>query len=416
MKKSTLVYTFIFSLVAGVVLQFGYLFATSDSFLQEYQNKAKNFIYSSRLLDTSSHVSAELLALKWHNSALSEKQVVEQIKDILIQEERPYQVHLYSVNSGRFYPNIQSDSKDGHASRVLDCAQTTQCRNTYHIEEKSRYFVFNGLKGATNFRINTPIYVDEQLVAKLLIDMPLHAYLDAGFMLVEEFGRRMTHFIISDNNSTALTVHQEYPLSDDAVIQVRTSYVYMLTSHIGSILLTSILLFLAAISALLYKQTIQQRQAMNPRETFFDNNTGTYFSSVLKSDYFLDTVQEHEHNTLVYLQYDADKVKKEHGSEYIAIAFQHFVHVVNQFIRSTDFLIQVDGKQNQLMVVLPKCSIDNAKKVMAKMFYNFDREVFSDKNIVLNAAWTAAEFGQQQEFSQAIKEAKEQIRQSMKYN
>ncbi len=280
--------------------------------------------------------------------------------------------------------------EDKSFKEQIKCSESNYCLFLYENSQRGfkgyTYDMFeNAAEKTAIFTISAPVINRGERIGSLILDMPVNKFFDEQVYFNKTYATGKNIYTISSSSIPFLNTHKDYVIDNVNVLRVQVSYLQVWLSKIGLFLLYTVIAFCLMLLSLNKKEYIAlvedvKEKAKSPQETFYDDMKKTYCSSILASEYLKEIVNRYEHNSLILVKYDVEEAK---ANEILNQADQHIVYILNSFVRSTDFIIRYS--EDELLILLPKCSTENATKIVHKMFFNLGEQTYSEMQLKVKA-------------------------------
>ncbi len=272
----------------------------------------------------------------------------------------------------------------------IKCKESNYCLFLYENSQRGfkgyTYDMFaSATDNTTTFSVSAPITNNGERVGSLILDIPVDKLFDEKVYFNKQYNNGKNIYTISTSSSSFLKVSQDYTIDNVNTLRVEVSYLDIWLGKSGLILLYGFIAFCLMLLSLNKKEYVAlvedvKEKAKSPQETFYDDIQKTYSANILSSEYLKEIVNRHENNTLILVKYDLEQARE---YDVVTQADSHIVYILSSFVRSTDFIIRYS--EDELLILLPKCSTENATKIVHKMFFNLGEQTYSDRKLKVKA-------------------------------
>ncbi len=225
-------------------------------------------------------------------------------------------------------------------------------------------------------------------VAQLLLDMPLQSWFAKPMFAVQSAsGKRLMVDIFLTTHSSFSYVKQ-VDVNPEFAFRAHLSYLDIWWQSASLSGLYASLIFITLMAAqLTTSRASATRIEMLEHDWFADETQQIYNARFLKSQKLSRMINNDVEDSTILVRYGHQQLVEKYGETVALAAYQHLVTQIKAFIRNSDYLI--DLKNGELLIYLPKCTTDNADKVLKKIFYNLREERYSDQQLPLKAFYFA---------------------------
>lgn len=243
--------------------------------------------------------------------------------------------------------------------------------------------------------IASPIYVKNEIVADISIDMSVDDY---PFFRHKTFIRKELpkNEIKTDTDKNVITVitDNRYPMSGlsystEYVADDRNVFVYKVSFI--QVIIESIWIFvlLMLISIALFWKYAQLKENQKKLETvashvFYDSLTGLYNRYLFQEERFLQDLQK---KPIVIIAFDGDHLKHindQYGHHVGDEAIRQIAQGMRAIFRNSDYLIRCGG--DEFIAILPFCEKETADTLVAALQDRMINTIFSEHHIFISVS------------------------------
>jgi len=330
---------------------------------------------------------------------LSDTIVLQTIADLynnyphLINKEYVNAVSYLSLSNNTLFYRIEPNNYSTF-SNTIPCGTSDYCALLYYNSKLANgtytYDVLEDPSGNASFTLSMPISKGNKNLGSLIYDIPIDDMFSENTFIRKEYENGKNIYSFSNSDLPILQYQGDFRIDANNVIRIKVSYVKIWTSK--SYIFAQYSAFVFFILYLVFKKIELDRLTKNiiaGKESFYHSqfnklheDIAVYDYTITESRHLKDVIKANSENALILIKYNLDEAK-EHNI--IPMAHAHMVEIIGSFIRSTDYLIRDTDKEDELVVLLPRCSTTNATKVYNKIAYQLGAETYSDKNLKLQA-------------------------------
>ncbi|SDG81176.1 hypothetical protein SAMN04488136_10347 [Vibrio xiamenensis] len=228
----------------------------------------------------------------------------------------------------------------------------------------------------------------QQKVAQLMLEIPLQAFFTQPIVAVPSRSSNKVGVNIFLTSHQSLNYVKEVAINERFTLRAHISYldIWRQNGYLALLYACAIFIALSAIN-LAKSQAKATRVEILEQDWFEDESQQIYNSQFLKSAMLTRIINNDVEDSAILVRYGHEQITAKYGQAIAQDAYNHLITQIKAFIRNSDYLI--DLKNGELLIYLPKCSTDNADKVLKKIFYNLREERYSSEELQLKAFYFA---------------------------
>ncbi len=285
---------------------------------------------------------------------------------------------FYSVKpTGRntFKEEIKCQTSD-YCAFLFGNSKSSQTDYTYDIFDN---YQANGV----TLTLTSPIMNNDEQIGSLILDILVNEIFDTPVFVEKKYDNGKNIYVFSDSKNPLFNYHEDYAIDKNNNLRLKVSYLNIWFSQAYLTFVYAIVIF-CIMFMIINKRDFDKltKNMVERKESFYDEGTNTYQYEITATRHLEDVVNSNDVNSLILIKYDLEEAK-ENNAQLVAQKF--IVDTVSSFIRGSDYLIKNPKFEDELIMLLPKCSTENATKILNKVFYNFNESTYSDKNLKLKA-------------------------------
>ncbi|WP_165311099.1 hypothetical protein [Vibrio ziniensis] len=312
----------------------------------------------------------------------------------LINEEYNKELNYLSVVNGTLFYRIKPTNYLTFKNSI-QCELSDYCALLYYNSKLSsvtyNYDILEDPSGSTNFTISRPIIKDGVNLGSLILDIPVSNIFNQHTFMNKEYYNGKNVYSFSSSDLPILQYQGDFYIDTKNIIRIKISYVDIWVSHSYLFVQYSALVFF--ILFLLLKKIELNRLTRNivaGKESFYDtefnklcDDVAVYSYEITESRHLEDVIKANAENSLILVKYDLEEAKQRNV---VPMAHAHMVAIIGSFIRASDYLIRNSNSDNELIILLPKCSTENAVKVLNKVLFRLGDDMYSEHELKLRAS------------------------------
>ncbi len=312
----------------------------------------------------------------------------------LINKEHFNEINFLSVSSNTLFYRIIPTQYSTYKN-ALPCETSDYCALLYYNSKLSNmtytYDILEDPSGNVSFTMSMPLINRDVNIGSLILDIPVeHIFAEHTFVTKEYYnGKNIYSF--ADSDFPILQYEGDFRIDAKNAIRIKISYIDIWLSKSYLFVQYSCMVFF--ILFLLLKKVELDRLTRNivaGKDSFYhaqfnrlSEDVAVYDYEITESRHLQDVVKANEENSLILVKYDLNEAKQRNV---VPLAHTHMVNVIGSFIRATDYLIKNSDHEDELIVLLPRCSTENAVKVVNKVLYRLSDDTFSDHKLKIRAS------------------------------
>ncbi len=285
---------------------------------------------------------------------------------------------FYSIKpTGRntFKEEIKCQTSD-YCAFLFGSSKSSQTDYTYDIFDN---YQANGV----TFTLTSPIMNNDEQIGSLILDILVNEIFDTPVFVEKKYDNGKNIYVFSDSKNPLFNYHEDYVIDKKNNLRLKISYLNIWFSKTYLTLVYAIVIF-CTMFMIINKRDFDKltKNMVERKESFYDEGTKTYQYEIINTRHLEDVVNSNDVNSLILIKYDLEEAKKNNAQ---LVAQKFIVDTVSSFIRGSDYLIKNPKFEDELVMLLPKCSTENATKILNKVFYNLNEETYSDRKLKLRA-------------------------------
>lgn len=278
--------------------------------------------------------------------------------------------------------------------RSIRCSSSDYCALLYYnVSQQSSTYTYDILQDPTgdiSLTLTVPIIQDNNTVGSLISDIPVTHIFNSQTFINKEYDKGKNIYSFSDSDIPVLQYHQDFSIDNKNILRLKISYLEIWLSRSFLIFQYSSLIFFILFLFLKKKELDRITKNMTKgKDGFYDpqfnslhSDVDVYNYQITESRHLEDVVKSNQDNSLILIKYDLQEAIQLNA---VTDAHSHIIKIIGSLIRSTDYLIKESHIQNELIILLPKCSTENATRVLNKVLYRLNEEPFSSHRLKLKA-------------------------------
>ncbi|WP_146029101.1 hypothetical protein [Vibrio diazotrophicus] len=346
-----------------------------DASIVEKQNRDVKYLFNDNTIDLNDVRTLDTLT-QLYNSAPE-----------FVNSRYVNALSYLSFHSKSIFYSVKPTGRSTYKEEIK-CSTSEYCSFLYDNSKSSTgaytYDIFeNTQAGGITLTLSTAITHNGEKTGSLVLDIPVNEAFNTKVLIEKKYENGKNIYVFSTTKNPLFNYHENYNIDQKNILRLKVSYLELWLSKAYLTVVYSLIIF--CIIFMIINKRDFDKMTMNMverKEAFYDEGTKTYRFEITKTRHLEDVVNGNEVNSLILIKYDLDEAK-EHNAHLVAQKFM--VDTVSSFIRASDYLIKNPKHEDELIMLLPKCSTENATKILNKVFYNLNEETYSDKKLKLKA-------------------------------
>lgn len=335
----------------------------------------------------------------------------------LINNDYFKELSYLSVNNNLLFYRITPNEHQTY-QKSIECNLSDYCALLYYNASQANasytYDILQEPSGNIALTLTVPIVKDEKTVGSLISDIPVGNVFNQQTFIEKEYYNGKNVYSFADSDIPVLQYHKDFNIDVTNILRLKVSYLKIWLSNSSLLFQYSGLVFL--ILYLRLKKIEQERITQNitqGKEGFIDAQFNNFHSDIpvynyqiTESRHLKDVVTSNKENSLILIKYNLEQATQ---LNVVQQAHSHIVEVIGSFIRASDYLIRENSAKDELIILLPKCSTENATRVLNKVFYRLNDEAYSTHSLKLKATRLISNIQDTSSIDDAISMAKDEI-------
>lgn len=311
----------------------------------------------------------------------------------LIKDEYVNDLSYLSLNNNTLFYRIKPVNRSSFKNAIA-CQTSDYCALLYYNAKLPNinytYDILQDPSGNVAMTLTRPLTKDETNIGSLILDIPVANIFNAHTYINKEYYNGKNVYSFSDSDIPVLQFHQDYPVDAKTIVRLKVSYLNVWFSKSYLIIQYSSLIFFI-LFLILKKRELDRltRNIVEGKESFYDaqfnklvDDIAVYNYDITESRHLEEVVKTNAENSLILVKYNLDEAKT---FNVVPQAHSHIIEVIGSFIRGSDYIIKNTKFEDELIILLPKCSTENATRVLNKILYKLSEEAYSGHELKLKA-------------------------------